>query len=1026
MDQVSVASDEAFDENDEPVADGETWFPEAEPAVDWYEIEQKQKRLKTRPHIRPSDFTAFAFRMPTQAGDGYEKFSFEGRRHMIRPYDTPARRLLLVAARQVEKSTLLGNRAITYSCLLTGFRTLYVSPSATQTKTFSTDRIKDPMEVSPVLRGFTTTALQQNVFEKQFVNRSKITLRYAFLNADRCAIGSTRVHFWDGSVATLEEINKKPEAYVGKNVWSVDPALGCIVAAPLEAVLDQGVREVYSVRVEGGATLVCTETQPLRTLAGWRPLSRLSVGDFVAVPRQAKHGVGNEIPVEEYRLIGYLLGDGNTITVQARLSNGSRAVHREFERCAQSLGAHTAPLKPDNKKHWVHSKTHVRRILGGEEGYGRRLRELNLVGKKHDTKRVPSDFFSGSAVQIRNLLGAIWATDGWASVTGNQYEVGYCSNSLGLLHDLRVLLLRFGIRAIVSRQKKPSTARALGAYTLSIRDVKSLRVFLEEIPVLGKEIEFARLSKAIAGTQGRDYRDRIPMSYAALRTYLASTYNLTTHTAWKKYKIQLRPGNTRDSIGRSVLAGVARKLQDAFLQQMVDTDVGWARIEEIVKAGEQPTFDLTIGRTENYLVDGLFIHNCRGIPATSLLIDEIQDILGDNIPIIEQCTSHAPENLKRFVYAGTPKSLDNIIEYYRSNLSTQGEWVVPCDNCGSKAGAGRYWNVLGEKNIGKKGLICEKCGKGINAQHDEAQWAFMVKQDPKKTPFESYRIPQLMVPWKSWDEILLDYTRYPRDKFYNEVLGISFDSGLRPLTRRQVLDCCSDEVQMNERVLKKYRQWAYGTPIFAGIDWGSGEHAYTVLTLGIYPPGSNKFRIFYIHRFVGEDVDPEAQLGKIIQMLRYFNVRVIGADYGGGYYPNDKLTRTFGHERVLRYQYMARTKKKVIWNAPHRRYMVHRTDVMTDIFNAIKRKQFEFPREEEFIDPYALDFLNIYSEYNESLRMLQYTHKPDKPDDSFHSVLYCFLASMVMRPRPDIIAPTREDPNRGPLQSGYTGTTNQG
>lgn len=590
--------DDVDDEDSRPLTDEELWFPQGEAFNDFLDTDAKQLVLTGVPTILPSQFTEFAFRMPREDGQGYEKFTFNGRRHMIRPYDSPAKRMLLVCARQVEKSTMLGNRAITYSCLLSGFRTLYVSPSATQTKTFSGDRIKDPLETSEVLRSFTMSSLQQNIFEKQFINRSKITLRYAFLNADRT----------------------------------------------------------------------------------------------------------------------------------------------------------------------------------------------------------------------------------------------------------------------------------------------------------------------------------------------------------------------------------------------------------------------------------------RGIPATALLLDELQDILADNIPIIEQCTSHAPEKLKRFVYAGTPKSLDNVIEYYRANKSTQGEWVVPCDAHGGEGG--RYWNILGEKNIGKKGLICEKCGNAINAAHPDAQWANMVEYDERRAPFESYRIPQLMVPWKAWSEVLLDYDRYSRDKFYNEVLGISFDSGLRPLSTLQVKDCCNDDVRMSPEELQRYHNLSFAQPVFAGLDWGTGEHTYTLLTLGTYV--TNKFRIFYAHRFAGEETDPEVQNKKIIDMLRYFNVKVIGADYGGGHYPNDKLTRTFGHERVQKYQYVARSKKKVLWNPNYRRWMVNRTDAMSDIFNAIKRKQFEFPRWEEFKEPFAKDMLNIFSEYNETLRQIKYDHHPDKPDDTFHSVLYCFLASMVVFPRPDIMAPTREDPTRGPLRSSYSGPVDQG
>jgi hypothetical protein len=412
----------------------------------------------------------------------------------------------------------------------------------------------------------------------------------------------------------------------------------------------------------------------------------------------------------------------------------------------------------------------------------------------------------------------------------------------------------------------------------------------------------------------------------------------------------------------------------------------------------------------------------RGIPAYMLLIDELQDILTDNIPVIEQCTSHSPPQYRRFVYAGTPKSLDNTIETYRANYSTQGEWVIPCDAHGGETG--RYWNILGEKNIGRKGLICEKCGKRINAVHPDARWAAMIAWDPVKVPFESYRICQLMVPWKPWDEILLDYRRYSRDRFYNEVLGISYDSGLRPLTRAHIQANCKEEIKISEAD-EKYRNLSFANPVYAGIDWGTGENTYTVLTLGMYV--DMKFRIFYVYRFEGEDVDPVPQMEKITALCKGFNVRVIGTDYGGGFDRNDILMRKFGPQRVQKYQYMARAKKKVEWDGRLRRWKVHRTEVMSDIFNAIKRGTvFEFPRWDEFREPYGQDMLNIFSEYNKQLMMTVYKHSLDKPDDTLHSVLYCFLASMIMRPRPDVIAPRMEGKTVGALWSSYTGPTNQG
>lgn len=938
--------DHEEDEWTRELADREIWKPEEEPSEDPIVFEKALREAPViPPAVKPSQFTGFAFRMPDEETGNFTNFSFEGRRHIERIYNSPSRRILLICGRQVEKSTLIGNMALCYMCLVPNFKVLYVSPSATQTKTFSNDRIKEPIETSPVLKRFTTNMLSSNILEKQFVNRSKITLRYAFLNADRT----------------------------------------------------------------------------------------------------------------------------------------------------------------------------------------------------------------------------------------------------------------------------------------------------------------------------------------------------------------------------------------------------------------------------------------RGIPAWRLFIDELQDVLSDNIPVIEHCLSHAPEKWKGYIYSGTPKSLDNIIETYRANHSTQGEWVVPCEAHGGETG--RYWNILGEKNIGKKGLVCEKCHTLIDPMHPDAQWAAQVAMNPPHVSWESYRIPQLMVPWVKWHEILYRYEHDPRDKFYNECLGISYDSGLRPLTKFQLKDCCNDNILMSE--MEKLRDLSFGRPFFMGLDWGchdedtrilteggfkyfrdltdedkvaqwdpntrmmtfvkpvartvrewdqpllhfetkggvdlmvththrmrvgaqqgerwltesagefverggnakfvgyvgwkgrdigwfelpglpssagypgcgskefkgddwieffgymvteggvclrrnkagelvpyclkmsqrasispdryekikdcmlrvgvpfsefpnpktgdvnwticgkqywkwfsenmgmtgdvkrlprwllmvskrqlrilfdamllgdgyidprdnctggayystskglcedfqevciklglrcvvrlhkpaagnrkarwrclwsagrdftfntpsqkvkrvsykgkvyccavpsgyivterngcisyqgnTGEHSYTVVTLAYYE--DMKFRCFYAHRFVGQDTNPDVQLEKIKELIEFFNVRVVGCDYGGGFDRNDKLTRWFGPERIQKYQYAGQPKKKVTWSDKLLRWIVHRTEVMSDVFNAIKRGNvIEFPRWEEFEEPCGQDMLNIFSEWSEQLRMIVYKHGVDKPDDTFHSFLTCFLGSMLIKPRPDIIRPRKVDPNTGDMIDEY-------
>jgi Phage terminase large subunit (GpA) len=398
----------------------------------------------------------------------------------------------------------------------------------------------------------------------------------------------------------------------------------------------------------------------------------------------------------------------------------------------------------------------------------------------------------------------------------------------------------------------------------------------------------------------------------------------------------------------------------------------------------------------------------RGIPADLVLLDEIQDIITDNIPVIEECASHS--HYKIFIYSGTPKSYDNAIEHYWTNYSTQNEWVVPCDRHGTPNDASSWhWNVLGEAHVKPQGLCCDRCGERIDPRHPMAQWATMNPSVKNKLKdwYEGYRIPQLMVPWLNWGEIYDKYIKYPRSQFYNEVLGMSYDSGTRPLTRQDVMDNCNPAMAMDEHSLVALKG-ALGvtSPVYAGIDWGTGEGSYSVMSLGAYMHGF--FQIFYIHRFEGQEIEPPMQLGLIEQLIRYWDVKLVGCDYGGGFDRNDSLSRTFGRQRIVKYQY-SQPGQKVKWEEGLNRFLVHRTEVMSDIFNAIKRRDvLRFPRWEQFEDPFAKDMLSIFSEYNEVQRQVQYKHAPDATDDSFHSILLCFLASMIRHPRYDVMNPTQK------------------
>lgn len=396
----------------------------------------------------------------------------------------------------------------------------------------------------------------------------------------------------------------------------------------------------------------------------------------------------------------------------------------------------------------------------------------------------------------------------------------------------------------------------------------------------------------------------------------------------------------------------------------------------------------------------------RGISVDEILaLDEIQDFLGSEVPVIEECTSHYPNS--RILKAGTPKSNDNVIEVSWKD-STQNEWMVPC-SC-------KKWNFLDENCIGPThlyqddtlppGPICRKCRKPLNVK--AGGW----QSFNKGSMVQSYRISQLMVDWmitfkSQWMRLLHKRDTYPTGQLYNEVLGLSYDNASKPITRDELMEACRnyslwdpdrfDNATLNES--KRYK-------LYGGIDWGEGldgseksptgktrNASYTVLTIGAYV-NSSVFRPLLIKRYEGKEVDPDYVTKDITRIVRALGVQLTGADHGHGWGVNNTLIRYLGPSRLVMMQHLAKLKQKLKYDPIGQKYMLQRNFVMSEIFFDIKNGFIEFPKWSQF-ERFGKDILAIFAEYCDYRREIKYDHKASDPDDFFHSLLFCKLAADI-------------------------------
>ena len=381
----------------------------------------------------------------------------------------------------------------------------------------------------------------------------------------------------------------------------------------------------------------------------------------------------------------------------------------------------------------------------------------------------------------------------------------------------------------------------------------------------------------------------------------------------------------------------------------------------------------------------------RGLSADTLCIDEIQDMLRDEIPVVEEVQSHSKRPFQ--LYAGTPKSKVNAIQHYW-DLSTKNEWVIKCTSCGT-------YQTVEEHNLEKKGLSCRKCGSLLNPQN--GVW-ISTTEELEEPYYQGFRIPQPIVPWIQWDKIWYKYTKaYTRQKFYNEVLARPYDMVTKPITQDELLAICEDR-----EFDSGYEPRTYGNlPLVMGVDYATplGEESFTIVTIGGLV--GDRFRVAYSYRYEGKEADFNFIFNDILRLCRVYKVQVLGVDWGvgsGGINAQLRQALSHGGDRLTEYQLVGRLKETIKWDPDAYLFRLDRTEILKYFFLQLKHKMVLFPKW-EVSGKYLKDFLSFTVEYSESRKSIMYDREPGRPDDYGFSTLFAYLTALMLAGKMDVYEP---------------------
>jgi replicative DNA helicase len=238
------------------------------------------------------------------------------------------------------------------------------------------------------------------------------------------------------------------------------------------------------------------------------------------------------------------------------------------------------------------------------------LQEVGLWTKNAHTKTIPNFVFTLQRSLVALFVNRLFATDGWATVlTSGQSQLGYATVSEKLARQIQHLLLRFGIIASLKHRLVKYKNERRQAWQLDITDAKSIKIFIDEIGIFGKETAINRVREAIAKKKYQTNCDLIPVEIwqeLKIAKQKESWANLAKRSGIKGYtNIHVN----KRALSRERLFQLAFSLDNIPLQNLANSEIYWDEIVNIEPVGERQVYDLTIPATHNFVANDICVHN---------------------------------------------------------------------------------------------------------------------------------------------------------------------------------------------------------------------------------------------------------------------------------------------------------------------------------------------------------------------------------------------------------------------------------